>query len=191
MELERQQGSSMAEVACAKVDSILSSVMQSNMGFEVHDAAIYRAGEKFPGKVNVVFSVNTAEQAQRILSKKQQLKQKGYTLRVDLSKQESANKGAILRNPVYQAAVEQILKSPKGPNNTIYWDLDTCTTVHNGKRTFWSVQHLAQLARQAAAAAAAAASPAQGAAAAAPAAAAAGGGPAAPYPGPPPSPVAA
>jgi hypothetical protein len=143
VELQRQPGSSMGEAACQLIDSILSSVMQGNLNFEIGDARLIRIGDT--GKYMVVFSVPTAEMAQRIQRAKEQLRAKGYMLRVDLSRHEKANKDRIQSHPDFVEAVTAILQEPKGGNSNIYWGLDTVDTVYRGQRTFWSVNTLRQL----------------------------------------------
>ena len=76
----------------------------------------------------MAFLILAAEMSQLILSRKQALRQKGYTLRVDLSRQEKANKDSIQSHPAFAATVAQILQEPKGRDNNISWDLDTATS---------------------------------------------------------------
>jgi hypothetical protein len=182
-----KQGTSLAEQGQVEAYSVLGGVLPQEQNFKIFDIEAFPAGKERPGHWVVVFSVQSAEVAKRLLRARKQLRAKGFTLQVDLTRQEAANRRSVLRDPRYQAAVEKVLASPPSSTNIIHSDLDCFTVVYEGKRTVWSVQHLAQLDRQAAAAAAAAA---KGAPAARQAPAAAGGARAEQLPGPAPSPPA-
>ena len=190
-----KQGTSLAEQGQVEAYGVLGGVLPQEQNFEIFDIEAFPAGKECPGHWVVVFSVQSAEVAKRLLRARKQLRAKGFTLQVDLTRQEAANRRSVLRDPRYQAAVEKVLASPPSSTNIIHSDLDCFTVVYEGRRTVWSVQHLAQLDRQAAAAAAAAAAqeaPAarQAPAAAAAASAAAGGAHSEQFPPPPPGPPA-
>jgi len=136
--------------------SVLVGVLASGTGepqphWEPHDIEVIPMKGKQQGKYIVLFKVQTKEDADLIMRKKQQLKQRHTELfvRVWLDKEEADNKQKVMSHLAFKEAQAIVLGKPKHTAGyKMGWDLDRAFTIINGQKTYWHADDLQQSAAQ-------------------------------------------